>query len=214
MAQTITGLAFRTALQRLNREGLSGLIIDLRGNGGGSIPAAAEVADCFLNGSELRPKAITLQRGRVPSRHKDWFANGSHTLSQDPLVVLIDGGTASASEVLAGALQDHQRAIIVGTTSVGKDTIQQTYHLENGGALRLTVARFLTPKGTSINGVGIIPDIAAPMTAVERFNVHRRAWLNEHGKEVTAPYKQAVDTQLERAVEALTAVLVLKGTNP
>ena len=79
---------------------------------------------------------------------------------------------------------------------------------------RLTVARFLTPKGTSINGVGIATDIAAPMTAVERFNVHRRAWLNEHGKEVTAPYKQAVDTQLERAVEALTRGACSQGYKP
>ncbi|TVR11219.1 MAG: hypothetical protein EA401_11300 [Planctomycetota bacterium] len=197
IARTRTGRAMRDNLDRLRGDGLRALIIDLRGNGGGSLPAAVEVADCFLSGNDQSPTLITRQRGRNPAQSNDWYAKGSTTYPHWPLMILIDGATSSAAEALAAALRDHRRALLVGEPSQGKNSIQQTFHLDDHAALRLTVARFITPHGVSLDEEGLQPDIAAPMSDLQRLELQRQE--NDSAD---------IDPQLQRAQETLQAVLL------
>jgi carboxyl-terminal processing protease len=137
-------------------DNVRGFIIDLRNNGGGALTTAVEMTDAFLNRGE-----IVSIRGRVPEQTQRYFAeNGDLTMGL-PVIVLVNGGSASASEILAGALQDHHRATIVGSQSFGKGTVQTIFTLgPDLGAIRLTTGRYYTPSGRSIHGVGITPDIA------------------------------------------------------
>lgn len=208
-AETVTGRALRQHLAELREAPIDGLILDLRGNGGGSIPAAVEVADCFLSGSSEQPTVIARQRGRTPARHQDWLARGDNTLGLWPLVVLIDGGTASAAEVLAAALHEHRRAVLIGSTSQGKDTIQQTYHLDHGGALRLTVARFLTPLGHSLNGQGLTPAVVVNEDPIDRFHAARRRWHERQGQPTPEHLSEATDLPLLRATEVLHGLIAV-----
>jgi carboxyl-terminal processing protease len=136
---------------------LRGYIIDLRDDGGGVLDQAIAVSDDFLNGGE-----IVSTRGRVPEDTQRYDAKPGDITDGKPVIVLINGGTASASEIVAGALQDHRRATILGTTSFGKGSVQTIIPLNGGedGALHLTTARYYTPSGGSIQATGIIPDIA------------------------------------------------------
>jgi carboxyl-terminal processing protease len=136
---------------------LRGYIIDLRDDGGGVLDQAIAVSDDFLNGGE-----IVSTRGRHPDDTQRYDAKPGDITDGKPLIVLIDGGTASASEIVAGALQDHRRATILGTTSFGKGSVQTIIPLNGGedGALHLTTARYYTPSGRSIQATGIVPDIA------------------------------------------------------
>ena len=133
-----------------------GLCLDLRNNPGGLLDQAIQVSDDFLTGGE-----IVSTRGRHPEDTQRYDAKGGDITDGKPVVVLVNAGTASASEIVAGALQDHKRATIVGMTSFGKGSVQTIIPLgEGGGALRLTTARYYTPSGHSIQAQGIIPDIA------------------------------------------------------
>ncbi|HEY2446290.1 MAG TPA: S41 family peptidase [Rhizomicrobium sp.] len=136
---------------------LKGYIIDLRDDGGGVLDQAIAVSDAFLDSGE-----IVSTRGRKPDDTERYDAKPGDIADGKPLVVLIDGGTASASEIVAGALQDHRRATIVGMTSFGKGSVQTIIPLRGGedGALHLTTARYYTPSGRSIQATGIVPDIA------------------------------------------------------
>jgi len=136
---------------------LKGYIIDLREDGGGVLDQAIAVSDDFLESGE-----IVSTRGRKPEDTQRYDAKPGDIADGKPLVVLIDGGTASASEIVAGALQDHKRATIVGMTSFGKGSVQTIIPLSGGedGALHLTTARYYTPSGRSIQATGIVPDIA------------------------------------------------------
>jgi carboxyl-terminal processing protease len=136
--------------------GLKGYILDLRNNPGGLLDEAIQVSDDFLNSGE-----IVSTRGRHPEDTQRYDAKGGDVTEGKPVVVLINAGTASAAEIVSGALQDHKRATIVGMTSFGKGSVQTIIPLgEGGGALRLTTARYYTPSGHSIQAQGIIPDIA------------------------------------------------------
>jgi carboxyl-terminal processing protease len=136
---------------------LQGYIIDLRDDGGGVLDQAIAVSDDFLDGGE-----IVSTRGRKPEDTQRYDAKPGDVTDGKPLVVLINGGTASASEIVAGALQDHKRATVVGMTSFGKGSVQTIIPLNGGadGALHLTTARYYTPSGGSIQATGIVPDIA------------------------------------------------------
>jgi carboxyl-terminal processing protease len=135
---------------------LKGYVIDLRNNPGGLLDQAIQVSDDLLTGGE-----IVSTRGRHPEDTQRYDAKGGDIADGKPIVVLINAGTASASEIVAGALQDHKRATMVGMTSFGKGSVQTIIPLgEGGGALRLTTARYYTPSGHSIQAQGIIPDIA------------------------------------------------------
>ncbi|HEX5577700.1 MAG TPA: S41 family peptidase, partial [Gemmatimonadaceae bacterium] len=132
-------------VQRLEKEGAKGLILDLRGNGGGYLEQSATVANLFLK----KGMEVSSVRGRA-GFHETLYANDNPVSPEVPLIVLTDGRTASASEIVAGALQDHDRAVILGTTSFGKGLVQTVYPLEGGYALKMTTAKWYTPSGRSI----------------------------------------------------------------
>ena len=136
--------------------GIKGYVLDLRNNPGGLLDQAIQVSDDFLTGGE-----VVSTRGRHPEDTQRYDAKGGDITDGKPVVVLINAGTASASEIVSGALQDHKRATIIGMTSFGKGSVQTIIPLgEGGGALRLTTARYFTPSGHSIQAQGILPDIA------------------------------------------------------
>jgi carboxyl-terminal processing protease len=144
----------------------TGVVLDLRDDSGGLLTEAVEVASAFLDGGPV----VSYERRGASTRELEAVADGDSTV---PLVVLVDGGTASAAEVVAGALQDRERAVIVGSRTFGKGTVQEPTQLSDGSAIELTVGRYLTPSGRSIEGVGIAPDVlispaAAPDVAERR----------------------------------------------
>ena len=136
------------------KDNVSGFIIDLRNNPGGLLSEAISVSDMFLNQGE-----IVSTRGRNNGQAKRYSASKGDLAENKPIIVLINGGSASASEIVAGALQDHKRAIILGTKSFGKGSVQSVIPLGENGAMRLTTARYYTPSGRSIQALGVVPDI-------------------------------------------------------
>lgn len=155
--QQDTGAKARDAVNRLRREsenGLEGLVIDLRNNPGGVLSAAVETADAFVTQGK-----IVFTEGRVESSQMTLRANADDVLDGAPIVTLVNSGSASASEIVAGALQDHERGIVMGVPTFGKGSVQSIMELEGGAGLKLTTARYFTPKGRSIQAEGIQPDI-------------------------------------------------------
>lgn len=142
------------ALHRQNKPGFKGLILDLRNNPGGLLDQAVEVVDLFQSEG-----MIVFTKGREVEPQMEFKASPAGTEPDYPMVVLINGGSASASEIVAGALQDHGRAVILGSQSFGKGSVQTIIPLSDDSGLRLTTARYYTPKGTSIQAKGITPDI-------------------------------------------------------
>ena len=136
------------------KDNVSGFIIDLRNNPGGLLSEAISVSDMFLNQGE-----IVSTRGRNNGQAKRYSASKGDLAENKPIIVLINGGSASASEIVAGALQDHKRAVILGTKSFGKGSVQSVIPLGENGAMRLTTARYYTPSGRSIQALGVVPDI-------------------------------------------------------
>ena len=154
--QVTTGDDLVKAIKKLRKTNspLKGLVLDLRNNPGGVLNAAVEVSDAFLSDG-----LIVYTKGRLPNSELRYSATPEDPSQQVPVVVLINGGSASASEIVAGALQDHQRAVIMGTESFGKGSVQTVLPLNNERALKLTTARYYTPSGRSIQAEGITPDI-------------------------------------------------------
>jgi carboxyl-terminal processing protease len=147
------GVAVRTAIQTQPGEApLAGIVLDLRGNPGGLLTEAVEVASQFLDGGTV----VSYQRRGEPVQRLDAVGTGNTTV---PLVVLVDEGTASAAEVVAGALQDRNRAVLVGTRTYGKGSIQEPTTLSDGSTIELTVGTYTTPSGRSLDGVGLDPDV-------------------------------------------------------
>ena len=160
--QKDSGEDFVEALKNLrsdnsNIEQLLGLILDLRNNPGGLVPAAVDVVDALLDDG-----TIVYTEGRLASANVTFNSTPGDLIQHIPIVVLINGGSASASEIVAGALQDHRRAVIVGTQSFGKGSVQTLLPLGDGRAVKLTTARYFTPKGRSIQAQGIKPDVIIP----------------------------------------------------
>lgn len=135
-------------------DNINGIVLDLRNNPGGLLTQAIKVSDAFLDKGE-----IVSTRGRNPEDGERFNASMGDLAQGKPIVVLINGGSASASEIVAGALQDHRRAIVVGTKSFGKGSVQTVMPLRSDGAMRLTTARYYTPSGRSIQALGVSPDI-------------------------------------------------------
>ncbi len=148
-------------LKKKNKNELKGLVLDLRNNPGGVLSAAADVSDAFINEGKL-----VYTKGRIKNSDFEFNAKPGDIMNGSPVVVLINGGSASASEIVAGALQDHHRAIIMGSKSFGKGSVQTIQELRSGGAVKITTARYFTPSGRSIQGEGITPDIV-----LERYEV-------------------------------------------
>jgi carboxyl-terminal processing protease len=147
---------FEKALEKLEASAapLKGLVLDLRNNGGGLLNQAISISDEFLDKGQ-----IVSMKGRDKKNTKVFNATPSAVQRTYPIVVLINAGTASASEIVAGALQDHKRALVLGTTSFGKGSVQTVENLRDGSGLKLTIARYYTPSGRSIQAKGIEPDI-------------------------------------------------------
>ena len=135
-------------------ESLKGMVLDLRNNPGGVLNGAVGVSDAFIDDG-----LIVYTEGRLDDSSHRYLATPGDSLNGAPLVVLINGGSASASEIVAGAIQDHKRGIIMGTKSFGKGSVQTIQELRNGSAVKLTTARYFTPNGRSIQATGIEPDI-------------------------------------------------------
>jgi carboxyl-terminal processing protease len=135
-------------------ENLNGVVIDLRNNAGGLLSEAIRVTDAFLEQGE-----IVSTRGREPQDGDRFNATPGDMIEGRPMVVLVNGGSASASEIVAGALQDHRRAVIVGTNTFGKGSVQSVMPLPGNGAMRLTTSLYYTPSGRSIQALGVAPDI-------------------------------------------------------
>ena len=141
---------------------LSGIILDLRNNPGGLLSEAISVADTFLDKGE-----IVSTRGRHEDETSRYYASSGDEVDGMPIVVLINSGSASASEIVAGALKDHHRALVMGTRSFGKGSVQSIIPLPGHGAMRQTTARYFTPSGVSIQATGIEPDIMVELAVVE-----------------------------------------------
>ncbi len=165
----------REALHKMENEkgGLKGLIIDLRNNPGGLLEQAVKVSDEFIDKG-----LIVYTKGRLKSQEMKFEAHPDHGAHAYPIVVLVNQGSASASEIVAGALQDHKRAIIVGEPTFGKGSVQTVIPLDDGAALRLTTALYYTPSGRSIQAKGIIPDIEVPFIPDE--NLEKKKIPQDH----------------------------------
>jgi len=161
-------------------QNINGYILDLRNNPGGLLSQAIRISDIFLDNGE-----IVSTKSRQTSENRKWFAKKGDLTKGKTLIVLINYGSASASEIVAGALKDHKRAIILGENSFGKGSVQSIIPLKNRGAIRLTVAKYYLPSGKSISAVGVSPDIE----------------INEEGEEFRI--KSKTDNQLNYAIKLL-----------
>jgi len=155
--QKNTGSEFQEALEKIRKEKSSpfkGLVIDLRNNPGGLLISAIEIADYFIVSGP-----IVTTKGRLENQNFSYNAKKAGTEPEYPIAVLVNGGSASASEIVAGALQDYRKAILIGTTTFGKGSVQTIYRLDDGSGMRVTTAKYYTPDGRSIQATGIQPDI-------------------------------------------------------
>jgi carboxyl-terminal processing protease len=201
---------------------LAGYVLDLRNNPGGLLDQAVAVADAFLEQGE-----IVSTRGRDPDDAQRYNARAGDLADGKPMIVLINGGSASASEIVAGALQDHHRAVVLGTGSFGKGSVQTIIPLSGNGAMRLTTARYYTPSGSSIQGTGISPDIEVEQARIEAVDAgprRREADLRgalendgdngEPAAEAEAPEGAPTakqDYQLARALDLLRGLAFFNG---
>jgi len=164
--QVRTGADLKQSIAKLEEQnggGLAGLVLDLRNNPGGVLNAAVQVSDAFLNKG-----LIVYTEGRIENSKMRFEAKPGDLLEGKPIVVLINEGSASASEIVAGALQDQKRAVIAGRTSFGKGSVQTMMQLNNGAAIKVTTARYYTPSGRSIQAEGIEPDVEIERVKVEK----------------------------------------------
>jgi len=214
------------ALEEESKGSVKGLVLDLRNNPGGLLDQAVKVADRFIESG-----LIVSMEGRREDQKMKFFAHSQGTIARYPLIVLVNGGSASASEIVAGAIQDHGRGILVGTQTFGKGSVQTIFPLKDGSGLRLTTARYFTPNGRSIQAKGIIPDILVkpalseeekvtplPKQPMEK-DLERHLIETEKGPptEKEKPMKEEAkakkpsDPQLERALELLKSWEIFKN---
>jgi len=199
----------QAALDRLEGLGLKGLILDLRNNPGGLLTSAIDVSQKFLRRGDM----IVYTQGRNERQKQTYRAKGRQHHLAFPMVILVNGGSASASEIVAGALQDHQRAILVGEKTFGKGSVQSVLPLDDGSAIRLTTAKYYTPSRRVIHEKGIEPDIVVPMPPEDWRKLLIRRSRAEHAApedlvdDEGQPLDDVVDIQLERAVDVLKGVL-------
>lgn len=153
--QEKTSKELENAMNELEKEGMKGLILDLRSNPGGLLNEAIAVADKFIGGGKM----IVSTKGRIANQNREYRASSTATHPHITLIILVNGGSASGSEIVAGAIKDWRRGILLGTKSFGKGSVQSVFPLKDGSALRLTTAKYFTPNGTCIHKIGIEPDI-------------------------------------------------------
>ena len=221
--QTTPGL--KKAIDALREEhgaDLDGIILDLRNNPGGLLSEAISVSDAFLEEGE-----IVSTRGRKENQNSRHYATSGDLLDGLPIVVLINSGSASASEIVAGALKDHKRAIVMGTRSFGKGSVQSIIPMQGHGAVRITTARYYTPSGVSIQSTGIEPDIEVELAVVEDLEdgavreEDLRGALDNTGADQDESHddddeKEPInmrDYQLSRAIDLIQGVQIFKSLN-
>jgi carboxyl-terminal processing protease len=209
-----TGEQFSNALDQLLRDGATSLIIDLRNNPGGLLDAAVEVAEPFFKKGEL----IVYTQGRKPADRDEYRAELDGDPVNIPIVVLINAGTASAAEVVTGALKDTGRAVVVGERSFGKGSVQSVFKLDNGEGLRLTTAKYYTPAGISIHEKGIAPHVEVVMTPDEDNKLARQRSRSDitDAKEFRSRFgfEPVTDRQLDAALDVLKARRLLQERDP
>ncbi len=190
------------ALGTLSKQGMNALIIDLRNNPGGLLDVAVKITGKFLPPNKM----IAYTKGRQKTQNLEFLSDAKNTNLDLPLVILINEGSASGSEIVAGALQDYKRAIIIGKKSFGKGSVQTVIPLSDGSALRLTTSHYFTPSGKIINGKGITPDILVEEKKVDEVEAKEK---KENKPSVdTFDYKN--DVQIMRAINALQAIKIYK----
>ena len=182
------------------KNGIKGLVLDLRNNPGGLLTQAVRVSDIFLESG-----MIVYTEGRIEAQRQKYFAQKDGTWLDFPIVVLVNGGSASASEIVAGALQDHKRAVVLGTKTFGKGSVQTILPLDDSSALRLTTARYFTPQGRSIQTTGIVPDIVldnappeAKPDAIKRPSLREENLPGHLNNPQPAPKSQPEQSEQER----------------
>jgi carboxyl-terminal processing protease len=210
------------ALRKLMREDISALILDLRNNPGGLLTSAVDVTGKFLP----KGRMVVYIKGRDGDK-TEYRTSGRDLVYEMPMVVLVNQGSASASEIVAGALKDWKRAVVLGVTTFGKGSVQSVIPLSDGSGLRLTTSRYYTPKGTSIQSTGIAPDITVKLAAGEGKTPHpvirekdlERHLKNDQGGEekpdkedtaIIAPVSEEEDAQLQRAIDLLKTWTIFK----
>jgi len=183
---------FNNVLSNLSKQGMNALIIDLRNNPGGLLDVAVKIAGKFIQPNKL----IVYTKSRREDQNFKFYSESKNSICELPLVIMINEGSASGSEIVAGALQDYKRAIIIGAKSFGKGSVQTVIPLSDGSALRLTTSRYFTPSGKIIHGLGVTPDII-----IEANKESQSASLDIKN---TFDYK--TDPQITRAVDALKVI--------
>lgn len=219
--QADTGDAMHKALRELKKQNggdLKGVILDLRNNPGGVLNAAVSVCNSFLTKGK-----IVYTEGRVADSQLTFNATPTHYANNAPMVVLVNGGSASASEIVAGALQDHKRAIIMGTKTFGKGSVQTILPMKNGSALKLTTARYYTPNGRSIQARGIEPDVVVqerkfvdtdePEKSDQLTEADLAHHLRNTSKNQAKEKSNAVPEEVEEDYQLQEALNLLKGVN-
>lgn len=200
-----TGEELAKKLDEMEKEGMQAFILDLRYNPGGLLNSAVEVAGQFLEPGKL----VVSTEGRVPSQDKIYRVPASvKPRPHYPVAVLINPGSASGSEIVAGALKDYNRAIVVGETTFGKGSVQSVIQLQDGSALRLTTAKYYTPSKNVIHEHGVAPTIRATMTAEQERQLMYARREDVPGDEMKKNLGSFRDTQLERAVDALKGAMI------
>ncbi len=204
------------ALKELKQSGMKSLILDLRNNPGGLLQSAVDVAEQFLPPKHL----VVFIKGKAGEKMEYYTENIRPAYTDIPMIVLVNQGSASASEIVAGALQDWERALVLGVQTFGKGSVQSLIPLSDGSALKLTTAKYYTPKGRSIHTVGIMPDIEVKLVSKngKEVPVIREKDLEEHkkGEKVEPTEKTPVevdekeDNQLQRAIEILKSWKIIE----
>ena len=221
--QERTGKDLESALKKLEKKGMKSLILDLRNNHGGLLHVAIEVADKFIP----KGKLIVSTKGKSKKQDSEWTASNRQTRAEIPLVILVNRGSASGTEIVAGAVQDWHRGVIMGSKTFGKGTVQSVMRLEDGSALRLTTAEYFTPSGRSIHKEGITPDIVVEMSQEDELKLALKKYDElekklkkseggaEEGEEEEAAEVEVEDIPLRRAVDLLTSWdIYRKKTSP
>jgi carboxyl-terminal processing protease len=190
---------------------MKALVLDLRNNPGGLLTSAVEVTEKFIDDGKL----VVYTEGRIRNQNMRFTAHAKHPLLGVPMVVMVNQGSASASEIVAGALQDWGRAIVLGTQSFGKGSVQTIIPLSDGSGLRLTTAKYYTPKGRSIHGKGITPDIVVEGPKTTAVVSGEGAATPTPPPAAETPQEQLKrDPQLQRALDLLKAMKILDKSRP
>jgi carboxyl-terminal processing protease len=206
-----TGGEFAKALTGLEAQGLRALVLDLRNNPGGLLDAAIEVCDEFFEKGEL----IVYTLGRTPDTREEFKAAGGHARRTYPVAILVNGSTASAAEIVAGAMKDTRRAVIVGEKTFGKGSVQSVIELDKGEGLKLTTARYYTPSGITIHEKGIAPHVELEIPADDESKLRLQQSRQDlaGGADYVARFgfERIEDVQLNAATEVLTGLLAGKA---